>query len=109
MFIIIDACRTTQKLIIQKLKNLEDNKIIRKLDTIINLLTNAETQSLTVDETHLLPNFPLSTLEEFFKLEADLKIDREIRKQFVSIFLYIYLLFHTYYRGLCFINLIRNK
>lgn len=73
IFYVIDACRTTHK------------TLMRKLNTIINLLTNAETQSQVaiVDETHLLPNFPLSTLEDFQKFEADLKIDKEIRKQFV--------------------------
>lgn len=64
------------------------------MDTIINLFTNAETQSngITTNETHLLPDFPLVTIEDFLKFEADLKMDKEIRKQFVNIFLYI--LFH---------------
>jgi len=63
------------------------DKIIRKLNLLINLITNPETnQMVTTKESNLLPNFPLSTTEEFLQFEKDLQTDTEIRKQFVSHF-----------------------
>jgi len=63
------------------------DKIIRKLNSLINLITNPETnQMVTTKESNLLPNFPLSTAEEFLQFEKDLQTDTEIRKQFVSHF-----------------------
>jgi len=63
------------------------DKIIRKLNLLINLITNPETnQMVTTKESNLLPNFQLSTTEEFLQFEKDLQTDTEIRKQFVSHF-----------------------
>lgn len=64
------------------------NKIMRKTDLIINLISNSESVINNRNETNssLLPDFPLSTMEEFEKFEADMAKDRKIREQFVSIF-----------------------
>lgn len=61
--------------------------MIRKLNTIINLLTNEETEShaASKEDTHLLPEFPLSTTKDLLKFEEDLQIDKDIRRQFVGI------------------------
>lgn len=81
------------------------------MDTILNILTNAEAQSchnMTIDETHLLPPFPLSTLDDFKKFEEDLKIDKEIRKQFVSIFLYSFIYLFKLTAEIRLMNFINN-
>ncbi|KAL6418034.1 hypothetical protein ACFW04_011098 [Cataglyphis niger] len=59
--------------------------MMRKLNIIINLLTNEETQSHTAskEDTHLLPEFPLSTTEDLLKFEEDLKTDKDIRRLFL--------------------------
>jgi len=66
------------------------DKILRKLNLLINLITNPETNQMvtngTTTESNLLPNFQLSTTEEFLQFEKDLQTDSEIRKQFVSHF-----------------------
>jgi len=66
------------------------DKILRKLNLLINLITNPETNQMvtngTTKESNLLPNFQLSTTEEFLQFEKDLQTDTEIRKQFVSHF-----------------------
>jgi len=57
------------------------DKIIRKLNLLINLITNPETnQMVTTKESNLLSNFQLSTTEEFLQFEKDLQTDTEIRK-----------------------------
>ena len=82
VFYVIDGCRKNQKMLFS---------LNRKLDLVLNLLTNSNTVLQTnKQETELLPDFPLATIEEFSKFEADLQSDREIRKQFVSIFLCIF-------------------
>lgn len=69
------------------------NKIIRKTDFIINLISNSESvindRNETNDSNLLLDFFffLLSTMEEFEKFETDVAKDRKIREQFVSIFL----------------------
>jgi len=66
----------------------------RKMDLIINLLTNSNTYIHSNKcKTDLLPNFPLLTIEDFLKFEENLQTDREIRKQFVSMFLSIFLIY----------------
>lgn len=68
------------------------NKIIRKADFIINIISNSETvinDRNKINDSSLLPDFPLSTMDEFEKFEADVAKDRKIREQFVSIFLKI--------------------
>jgi len=67
------------------------DKILRKLNLLINLITNPETNQMVINkgttkESNLLPNFQLSTTEEFLQFEKDLQTDTEIRKQFVSHF-----------------------
>lgn len=81
-----DACRTEQKII----KNLIQ-KNTRQLEIIINLINNAGPANTIYnnDEVQLLPEFPLSTVDEFFKFDTDLQKDREIRKQLVSTFLFL--------------------
>lgn len=83
-----DACRTEQKII--KLLNLIQRNT-RQLEIIINLINNAGPDNTIYnnDEVQLLPEFPLSTVEEFFKFDTDLQKDREIRKQLVSTFLFL--------------------
>lgn len=39
----------------------------------------------------LLPPLPLTTLKQFLQCENQLKVDTEMRKQFVSIFILLYL------------------
>ncbi|XP_071566051.1 uncharacterized protein [Temnothorax nylanderi] len=58
--------------------------IIRKLDCIINLIENKDVTCTTNIEcdTKLLPDFPLVTIQDFFKFEEILRTDEEIRKQF---------------------------
>ncbi|XP_036147126.1 uncharacterized protein LOC105835708 [Monomorium pharaonis] len=56
--------------------------IMRKLNLIINVLTNPESNQVDVTKSDLLPDFQLSTTEEFLKFENELQTDREIRKQF---------------------------
>jgi len=60
------------------------DKILRKLNLLINLITNPETNQMvtngTTTESNLLPNFQLSTTEEFLQFEKDLQTDTEIRK-----------------------------
>ncbi|XP_072760468.1 uncharacterized protein [Anoplolepis gracilipes] len=61
------------------------NAIVKKLNLIINILTNPETnQAVVTDKSNLLPNFPISNTEEFLKFEGELQTDKEIRKQFKS-------------------------
>ncbi|KAL6420229.1 hypothetical protein ACFW04_014599 [Cataglyphis niger] len=50
--------------------------------------TCCETQSHTAskEDTHLLPEFPLSTTEDLLKFEEDLKTDKDIRRQFKTKF-----------------------
>lgn len=81
-----DAYRTEQKII----KNLIQRNT-RQLEIIINLINNAGPDNTIYnnDEVQLLPEFPLSTVEEFFKFDTDLQKDREIRKQLVSTFLFL--------------------
>jgi hypothetical protein len=82
LFYVIDGCRKNKKILFS---------LNRKLDLVLNLLTNSNTVLQTnKQETELLPDFPLATIEEFLKCEADLQNDRKIRKQFVSIFLCIF-------------------
>lgn len=81
-----DACRTEQKI----MKNFIQRNT-RQLEIIINLINNAGPDNTIYnnDEVQLLPEFPLSTIEEFFKFDTDLQKDREIRKQLVSTFLFL--------------------
>lgn len=75
----MNECRKNQKILFS---------LNRKLDLVLNLLTNSNTVLQTnKQETELLPDFSLATIVEFSKFEADLQSDRKIRKQFVSIFL----------------------
>lgn len=72
-----EACRTEQRKMFQQ--------IDAKLDFIIQMIQNKEaTNNMTVEncDTNLLPEFPLITIEEFFKFEEELRRDEEIRKQF---------------------------
>ncbi|XP_026828644.1 uncharacterized protein LOC113562699 [Ooceraea biroi] len=64
----------------------KQNMIINKLNLVINLLTNPETNQASTTETYnnLLPDFQLATTDEFLKFEQELQTDREIPKQFVS-------------------------
>jgi len=41
----------------------------------------------------LLPPLPLTSVQQFFDCENNLKMDPEMRKQFVSIFMSLYLLY----------------
>lgn len=63
------------------------NKIIRKNDFIINLISNSKSKinEENTSDSSLLPDFPFSTLEDLNKFEADMARDKTIRKQFVSI------------------------
>lgn len=73
MLFLIEACRELLSL------------SMRKLNFIINLLTNAESMQVDMtDKTNLLPNFPLSTTEELLEFEREIKMDKDFRKQFVS-------------------------
>ncbi|XP_026824294.1 uncharacterized protein LOC105281887 [Ooceraea biroi] len=78
---VVKACRELQSI------------FMRKLNLIVNLLTNPKSKQVVMtDETNLLPNFPLSTTEELLQFEREIKTDKDIRKQFVS----IYTLFHNF-------------
>lgn len=60
---------------------------MKKLDFIIHFLENKDAMCTNIESnTNLLPAFPLTTIENFFKFEKELQQDREIRKQLVSIF-----------------------
>lgn len=58
----------------------------KKLNMIINILTNPETNE-DVTKSNLLPDFPLPTTEKFLEFEKELQ-DRTVRQQFVSVFIY---------------------
>lgn len=64
------------------------NNINRKMDIIINLLSNSELP-IQIDnfesDTSLLPDFPLSTMNEFQKFEAELHANNGMQKQLVNI------------------------
>lgn len=62
----------------------------RKLNLLINLAQNSDTPRETA-EPSLLPAFPLSSAEDILNFDQELQSDKRIRKQFVSIFLYIFL------------------
>lgn len=64
----------------------------KKLNLLINLVQNSDTPRETAEnEPSLLPAFPLSSAEDILNFDQELQSDRRIRKQFVSIFLYIFL------------------
>jgi len=58
------------------------------------LLQEKNTEHDRADEIaeDLLPSLPLMTLQQFFQCENQLKVDINMRKQFVSIFILLYLL-----------------
>lgn len=64
----------------------------KKLNLLINLAQNSDTPRETAEnEPSLLSAFPLSSAEDILNFDQELQSDRRIRKQFVSIFLYIFL------------------
>lgn len=83
IFVFIDRCRSIQDKMFDVM-----NTLIRKTDLMLNLIRNSESviNDTNKTDTSLLPDFPLSTLDEFKKFEEDVARDRNIREQFVSIF-----------------------
>lgn len=61
--------------------------INRKLDSLLAL--HDEQVPLTNTFLELLPDFPLKSIEEFTKFCEDLHQNEELRKQFVSIDLFL--------------------
>lgn len=78
----------------------------RKIDLIINLLTNSKTYiQNNKSATELLPTFPILTLDDFTKFETSLQTDRQIRQQFVSIFLSLWMYIFSIFQNTLYITL----
>jgi len=67
----------------------------RQMHAIEALLreNNVGNQSNEMVRDDLLPPLPLTSIQQFFDCENNLKMDPEMRKQFVSIFMFVYLLY----------------
>lgn len=68
------------------------------MNMLLNISMNADTlpsrnnATLEKSSMQLLPEFPITTLEGLASFEADIKTDKEIRNQFVSIFLTVFVI-----------------